>query len=34
LQLETLFSDEKLLFQKDHRPLEQLLFLFRLEGSN
>jgi len=33
LQLETLFSDEKLLFQKDHRPLEQLLFLFRLEGK-
>ena len=26
LQLETLFSDEKLLFQKDHRHFEHLLF--------
>src|SRR2546425_13029265 len=33
LQLETLFSDEKLLFQKDHRHLEQLLLLLRLEGK-
>ena len=33
LQLEVLFSDEKLLFQKDHRHLEQLLLLFRLEGK-
>src|SRR5256886_828229 len=33
LQLETLFSDEKLLFQKDHYPLEQLPFLLRLEGK-
>ena len=32
LQLETLFSDEKLLFQKDHRHLGQLLLLLRLEG--
>jgi len=32
LQLETLFSDEKLLFQKDHRHLDQLLLLLRLEG--
>ena len=32
LQLATLFSDEKLLFQKDHRHLDQLLFLLRLEG--
>jgi hypothetical protein len=31
--LETLFSDEKLLFQKDHRHLEQLLVLLRLEGK-
>jgi hypothetical protein len=30
LQLETLLSDEKLLFQKDHHHLEQLLFLLRL----
>ena len=30
LQLETLFSDEKLLFQRDHRHLEQLLLLLRL----
>lgn len=33
LQLETLFSDEKLLFQKDHRHLEQLILLLRLEGK-
>src|SRR4030095_4644307 len=33
LQLETLFSDEKLLFQKDHRHLDQLLLLLRLEGK-
>jgi len=33
LQLETLFSDEKLLFQKDHRHLDQLLLLLRLEGN-
>ena len=33
LQLETLFSDEKLLFQRDHRHLEQLLLLLRLEGN-
>jgi len=33
LQLETLFSDEKLLFQKDHRYLGQLLLLLRLEGN-
>ena len=33
LQLETLFSDEKLLFQKDHHHFEQLLFLLRLEGN-
>jgi hypothetical protein len=33
LQLEILFSDEKLLFQKDHRHLEQLLLLLRLEGN-
>jgi len=33
LQLETLFSDEKLLFQKDHQHLEQLLLLLRLEGN-
>jgi hypothetical protein len=31
--LETLFSDEKLLFQKDHRHLDQLLLLLRLEGK-
>ena len=33
LQLETLFSDDKLLFQKDHRHVESLLFLLRLEGN-
>jgi len=33
LQLETLLSDEKLLFQKDHHHLEQLLLLLRLEGK-
>ena len=27
LYLETLFSEEKLLFQKDHRHLEQLILL-------
>jgi hypothetical protein len=32
-QLETLLSDEKLLFQKDHRHLESLLLLLRLEGN-
>jgi hypothetical protein len=33
LQLEMLFSDEKLLFQKDHRHFEHLLLLLRLEGN-
>jgi hypothetical protein len=33
LQLEILFSDEKLLFQKDHQHFEQLLLLLRLEGN-
>lgn len=33
LPLEILCSDEKLLFQKDHRHLEQLLLLLRLEGN-
>jgi hypothetical protein len=33
LQLEVLFSDEKLLFQKDHRHLAQLILLLRLEGK-
>jgi hypothetical protein len=33
LQLETLFSDEKLLFQKDHHHLESLLLWLRLEGN-
>jgi len=33
LQLEVLFSDSKPLFQKDHRHLEQLLLLLRLEGK-
>ena len=33
LQLEMLFSDEKLLFQKDHRHVEQLILLLRLEGK-
>src|SRR5256885_1141366 len=33
LQLETLFSEEKLLFQKDHCHLEQLIVLLRLEGK-
>ena len=33
LQLELLFSDAKLLFQKDHRHLEQLILLLRLEGK-
>ena len=27
LQWDTLFSDEKLLFQKDHRPIERLIVL-------
>jgi hypothetical protein len=33
LQLTTLFSEEKLLFQKDHRHFEQLILLLRLEGT-
>jgi hypothetical protein len=33
LHLETLFSDEKPLFQKDHRHVEQLILLLRLEGK-
>jgi hypothetical protein len=33
LQLETLFSNEKLLFQKDQQHLDQLLLLLRLEGN-
>ncbi len=33
LQLEVLFSDEKLLFQKDHQHFEHLLLLLRLEGN-
>lgn len=33
LQLEVLFSDENVLFQKDHQHLEQLLLLLRLEGN-
>ena len=33
LQLETLLSDEKFLFQKAHYHLELLLLLFRLEGQ-
>lgn len=33
LQLEVLFSDEKLLFQKDHQHVEQLFLLLRLEGN-
>ena len=33
LQLEMLFSDEKLLFQKDHRHFAHLLLLLRLEGN-
>src|SRR4030095_14554988 len=33
LQLEVLFSDEKLLFQKDHKHLEHMLLLLRLEGN-
>src|SRR5437764_5561384 len=32
-ELEMLFSDEKLLFQKDHRHFAHLLLLFRLEGN-
>ena len=33
LQLEVLFSDEKLLFHKDHQHFEHLLLLLRLEGN-
>ena len=33
LQLATLFSDAKLLFQKDQQHLDQLLLLFRWEGN-
>jgi hypothetical protein len=33
LQLEVLFSDEKLLFQKDQQHFEHLLLLLRLEGN-
>lgn len=33
LQLEVLFSDENVLFQKDHQYLEHLLLLLRLEGN-
>ena len=33
LQLEMLFSDAKLLLQKDHQHCEQLLLLLRLEGN-
>ena len=33
LQLEILFSEEKLLLHKDHRHLDQLLLLLRLEGN-
>src|SRR6266852_8872686 len=33
VQLETLFNSEKLLCQKDHYHLDQLLFLLRLEGK-
>ena len=33
LHLEVLFSDAKLLFHKDHRHLDQLLLLLRLEGK-
>jgi len=33
LQVETLFSDEKFLVQKDHRQGEHLLVLLRLEGK-
>ena len=33
LQLEVLFSHEKVLLQKDHQHLEQLLLLLRLEGN-
>ena len=32
-KLEVLFSDEKLLFQKDHQHFEHLLWLLRLEGN-
>ncbi len=33
LHLEILFSEEKLLFEKDQRHLEQLILLLRLEGK-
>ena len=33
LHLATLLSDEKLLCQKDHHHVEQLLLLLRLEGT-
>src|SRR6266571_2900106 len=33
LQLETLFSDDKLLCQKDHRHFAHLRLLLRLEGN-
>src|ERR1700741_3051643 len=33
LQLETLCSDEKRLFQTDHRHFEPLILLLRLEGK-
>ena len=33
MHLETLFSDQKLLFQKDHQHLQQLILLLRLEGK-
>jgi hypothetical protein len=33
LQLEVLFSEEKLLFHKDHQHFEHLLLLLRLEGN-
>lgn len=33
LQLEVLFSDAKLLLQKDHHHFEQLILLLRLEGK-
>ena len=32
LQLDTLFSDEKRVFQKEHQHFEHLLLLLRLEG--
>ena len=33
LQLETLFSDEKQVFQPEHPPVEPLIVLLRLEGK-